>query len=96
MFRLPSLEGLRVVQETGKEFMEGTKCENMNSSDQSRGLPQPPLELPYDKSRTVVDLPKPPEVSMGDVLLRRAIEYRRSMREYSDAPLTLGELSWLL
>jgi len=76
--------------------MERTKYENMGSSDQSRGLPQPPLELPYDKSRTVVDLPKPPEVNVSDVSLRRAIEDRRSVREYSDAPLTLGELSWLL
>ena len=85
-----------MVEGTGKEFMERTKYENMSSSDQSRGLPQPPLELPYDKTRTVVDLPKPPEVSIGDVSLRRAIEDRRSVREYSDAPLTLEELSWLL
>jgi len=76
--------------------MEGTKYHNMGSSDQSKGLPQPPLELPYDESAAVVDLPKPLKATGGDVALRRAIEDRRSVRDYSDAPLTLDELSWLL
>ena len=85
-----------MVPETGKEFMERTKYHKMGSSDQSRGLPQPPLELPQDESRAVVDLPKPTELKVGEFSLREAIEGRRSVREYSDAPLRLEELSWLL
>lgn len=84
------------MQRTGKEFMERTKYHNMGSSDQSKGLPQPPLELPHDETRNVIELPKPQEVTVGEVSLRKAIEERRSVRGYSDAPLTIDELSWLL
>jgi len=85
-----------VVSRTGEEFMERTKYGSMGSSDQSRGLPQPPLELPHDGSGKVFDLPKPSGISVGEASLRRAIEGRRSVREYSGTPLTLEELSWLL
>ena len=85
-----------MVQGTGKEFMEKTKYHNMGSSDQSKGLPQPPLELPYDYSRTRIDLPEPSGVVVDGIPLRRAIEGRRSVRGYTDAQLTMDELSWLL
>ena len=83
-----------MVPGIGKEFMEGTKYENMGMSDQRRGVRQPPLETPYDPSGAVTPLPRP--TLKRDVTLREAIEGRRSVREYSDDDLTLEELSWLL
>ncbi len=80
----------------GKEFIEKTRYEYLEESDQNRGLPQPPLELPYEKTRRVIDLPAPSKVDVGFYDLRKAIEGRRSVRAYSKDPLTLEELSWLL
>lgn len=85
-----------MVRGIGKEFMEKTRYEYLEESDQNRGLPQPPLELPYEKTKRVIDLPVPSEVDVGSSDLREAIESRRSVRAYSKDPLTLEELSWLL
>jgi len=80
----------------GVEFMEKTQFRYLEESDQRRGVPQPPLELGYDDSVTVIDLPAPADIEVGAIDLRKAIENRRSVRDYSEQPLTLGELSFLL
>jgi len=41
----------------GKEFMEKTKYQYLEESDQDKGLPQPPLELEYDATDELIDLP---------------------------------------
>lgn len=83
-------------EEIGKEFMKKTQYKFMGSSAQSKGLPQPPLELEYDPSKQIIDLPNPKELLIKDISLRKAIEARKSIRKYSDHPLTIMELSWLL
>ncbi len=85
-----------MVRGIGKEFMEKTQYKYLEESDQNKKLPQPPLELAYDISKEVIDLPSPSETRVPTFDLRGAIEGRRSVRDYSDEPLTLGELSWLL
>lgn len=80
----------------GKEFLEKTRYKYLEESDQNKGFPQPPLEHPYDKSKKVVNLPAPSQIKVGSYDLRKAIEERRSIRVYSDEPLTLEQLSWLL
>ena len=80
----------------GEEFIEKTKYNFLQSSDQQRGLPQPPLEIPFDPSKRLTNLPAPQSVLTDPTDLRRAIENRRSIREYSSQPLSLGELSFLL
>ncbi|MBM3238933.1 SagB/ThcOx family dehydrogenase [Candidatus Poribacteria bacterium] len=82
--------------EIGKEFMEKTKYHYLAQSDQMKGLQQPPLELEYDRTKTVIDLPKPQEIRVKSISLREAIENRRSIRRYSQKPLTMEELSYLL
>ena len=66
------------------------------SSDQSRGVEPPPLESPYDAEAETVPLPK---VSR-DVIVRPdlfdCISHRRSRRDWTDEPLTLDHLSFLL
>jgi SagB-type dehydrogenase family enzyme len=76
--------------------MEKTRYEHMEQSDQNKGLPQPPLELDSDKEKAVIDLPTPSAIRAGTYDLRKAIESRRSVRDYAAKPLTLDELSWLL
>ena len=80
----------------GKIFMERTKYEHIGIPDQARGLPPPPVELPYEQSAALVELPDPRTVKVRDVGLRQAIEARRSVRKYSRQPLKPAELSFLL
>ncbi|MFX0123205.1 MAG: SagB/ThcOx family dehydrogenase [Candidatus Hodarchaeota archaeon] len=85
-----------MIDEIGKEFMKKTQYKFMRPSAQSNGHPQPPLELEYDPSMQIIDLPKPKELVIRDISVREAIESRKSIRKYSDHLLTLMELSWLL
>jgi len=81
----------------GQEFMEKTKYRYLETSDQEKGLPQPPLELePPMAAGETIDLPAPASLKLGEVLLRDVIEARQSLRTYSAQSLTLGELSYLL
>ncbi len=85
-----------MIKEIGKEFMKKTHYKYMEPSNQSKGLPQPPLELDYDPSNHVIDLPTAKEIIVNQMSLRDAIEARTSIRKYSEQSLTLTELSWLL
>jgi SagB-type dehydrogenase family enzyme len=80
----------------GREFMEKTKYQFMGKSDQQKGIPQPPLELPPDPEAPVIDLPRPDTLSVPPLDLRVAIERRRSIRTYTREPLSPEELSFLL
>lgn len=85
-----------MMSSIGKEFMEKTKFQHLDRSDQSRNIPQPPLEMEYDASRPVRDLPEPENIKIRSFDMRQAIEGRRSIRTYSKEPLTIEELSYLL
>jgi len=83
------------------EYWESTKWAGFRANDlkdsaQIRGLPQPPIELERDPSAKVIDLPAPSDIEVPPIDLREAIERRRSIRAYSEEPITLEELSWLL
>jgi SagB-type dehydrogenase family enzyme len=80
----------------GREFMRKTQYQYMGDSAQSRGEPQPPLELPYDVTQRPVDLPAPNALQVPPVDLRALIEDRITVRQYASQPLTLEELSYLL
>jgi SagB-type dehydrogenase family enzyme len=84
------------MQGIGRAFMKMTTYEYLGMSDQMKGMPQPPLELEYDTSVPVIDLPDPKEFSAPSIPVRDAIEIRRSIRTYSRTPLTKEELSFLL
>jgi SagB-type dehydrogenase family enzyme len=81
---------------TGRTFMEQTQYQHLGPSDQQRGLPQPPLELGYNPSAHCINLPRPEGLIVPPTDLADAIDRRRSVRAYADAPLTQAELSWLL
>ncbi len=80
----------------GKEFMEKTKHKYLPPSDQTQGLPQPPLEKVWTSEAPLIDLPRPETLRAKPLYLTAAINGRRSVRAYADAPLTLEELSYLL
>jgi SagB-type dehydrogenase family enzyme len=82
--------------DTAFEFMEKTKYQNMTTSPQEDGLPQPPLQLEIDPNAKLMELPKPSETDFPSFDLRRAIEQRTSVRQYSQQPLSIEELSLLL
>jgi len=80
----------------GREFIKKTKYEYLDPSAQSRGRPQPPLELQRYKGGQLIELPGPEKLSIKGIDLRQSIEGRKSVRRYSRTPLSLEELSYLL
>ena len=85
-----------MIKGIGYEFMKGTQYRYMGMSDQSKGLPQPPLQTGLRQTQPVVELPAPVDVTVASLDLREAIENRRSVRKYTKGPLSLPELSYLL
>lgn len=88
--------GIEAPRGTGREFMEKTKYQYIKKSDQQRGAPQPPLEVPADPKKPVIDLPSPVSLDIPRTDLRTAIEQRQSVRHFSREHVTLDELSFLL
>lgn len=85
-----------MTKEIGKEFMLKTRYKYLGQSGQSKGLPQPSLELDYNNERVVVALPDYRDFKAADISVRDAIEKRRSIRKYSSGTMSLEELSYLL
>jgi SagB-type dehydrogenase family enzyme len=85
-----------MVKGTGREFMEKTKYKYLDKSDQVKGLPQPPLTLPPEEGKLVHRLPNPKEAPRRAMDIWDAINNRVSVRAYSEEPLSLEELSYLL
>jgi SagB-type dehydrogenase family enzyme len=68
----------------------------MGKSAYRLGMPQPPVELEWDRTKTPIPLPAPKGIRLGTLSVREAIEQRRSVRTFSAVPLSLDELSYLL
>ncbi|MFC1606982.1 SagB/ThcOx family dehydrogenase [Candidatus Latescibacterota bacterium] len=81
---------------TGNEFMEHTRYKYLGMSDQQKGVPQPPLELDCTDTELTIELPDPLSCKQKPVSVTDAIEKRASIRNFSDDPLPLPELSYLL
>ncbi|MCL2497775.1 MAG: SagB/ThcOx family dehydrogenase [Symbiobacteriaceae bacterium] len=81
----------------GRTFMELTKYKyQAEKSDQTKMLPQPELTDPAEPGCQLFDLPDPQKHSLPSVDLFQAINERVSVRAYSEEPLSLEELSYLL
>lgn len=78
------------------DFMRATYPTNCSPSPQNSGEPQPPLELPLPPAAALIPLPDPASLEIPEISLRAAIEGRKSRRRYSEAPISLAELSYLL
>ena len=82
--------------EIGPEFMKKTQLRFQKTTDQFRGLHSPSLQLEYDETKPIIDLPHPKDIRLKTTDLINAIETRQSIRKYSEQPLKLEELSLLL
>lgn len=70
---------------------------DFSQTDQSRGLPVPPIEKPFDPRGRRIDLPE--RGAWTDIAgsgLLSAIDRRQSRRQFTADPLKLEELSFLL
>ena len=70
---------MRMKRVIGKEFMEKTKYQNLPESDQTKELPQPPLEQAFNEGRQVIDLPQPEGLKIKRYDLLTAIVERKSI-----------------
>ena len=80
----------------GYEFMQQTRYEHLLPSDQSRGVPQPPVEIDLGLDAPEIPLPDPARLELGALSVHEAIARRQSLRKYSDRPLSREDLSFLL
>jgi SagB-type dehydrogenase family enzyme len=65
-------------------------------SDQQKGVPAPALQKSPPSGAKIIDLIAPDQLRVGDRPLFEIIRQRRSRRKYSQAFLTVEELSFLL
>jgi SagB-type dehydrogenase family enzyme len=84
------------MADIGRQFMLETTYPYLEESDQSKGLPQPPLAFGADPSQPTIELPDPARLDVPPVSLRALIEQRQTLRSYARVPLSLAELSYLL
>ena len=78
----------------------GTEWEEM-PRDQYQGVPMPAFQKPPPAGAPLIDLVAPEALTAktlcaGQTTLIDAINARKSHRAYTDEPLSLAELSWLL
>lgn len=91
----------KLMHELFKAFLKASSFvtpvnEYIKQTPQGLGVLPPPLQLPYDDTKKIIDLPEPKDIAVKPIDLRLAIESRRSIRNYSAEELSLEELSWLL
>ncbi len=70
---------------------------DFSQTAQARGLPEPPKQKPCRRDATHIDLVSPAELNdIGSIPLVKSIRQRESRRTYSEEPITIPELSFLL
>jgi SagB-type dehydrogenase family enzyme len=80
----------------GRDFLKGYPEDWRDETDRARELPAPPIEKALPRNAVLFDLVPPEKITAGGAPLNAVISSRRSRREFSSAPLTNEELSFLL
>lgn len=84
----------------GRHFLKADDWQEWASeqhqTDQQKGLPRAPVQKPYPADAILVDLVPPEQLTVGTAPVIDIIRQRKSRRRYTDQPLTLEELSYLL
>lgn len=78
------------------KWQESALVRNIQNTGRQQGLAVPPIQKPYPANAALVALPEPDFLDDHQVSFLELMELRASVREYSDKPLTLKELSYLL
>lgn len=82
-----------------RKFLKSDLWLEMRTSrtDQQQGVPAPPVQKPYPEDADLLDLPNPADLTVGgSVSVQQAIADRQSHRRFTDIPLTMEELAFLL
>lgn len=79
----------------GQEFIEKTKYQHLDVSDQEKELPQPPLAWSAEREE-LVDLPSPDTIEVPPLDITAAFSQRKTWRKYTENPISLSELAYLL
>ena len=79
----------------GLDFVERTKYANLSESDIEKGVTAPELDTPVSGAK-LIDLPASEGIDIPPNPFRDLMENRRSHRAFSDQPLTVEQISWLL
>lgn len=88
------VDGMPVEQR--RAFLRGTLTDWRLATDDTKGLPAPPIEKPYPADAKRLDLVKPDAFTIGGMRVIDAIRERRSRRDYTGESFSLEELSYLL
>lgn len=92
-------EPRRLTAGEAREFLRARSWEDTSDlvSDQSEGVPHPPQQRPFPGEAELIGLPAPREADVSPSTdLVGLIDGRRSRRRFTDSPVTLDELSFLL
>ena len=83
-----------------REFLKTHVWKTLSESgfvtDESKGISRPPVEKPVPEGAMLLDLVSPDDFTVGNLSVREVIRKRRSRRRFTDEPLSLEEISYLL
>jgi SagB-type dehydrogenase family enzyme len=79
-----------------RAMLKGFPGDWQRDSDRSQQRPEPPAEKIIPAGAKKIALTPLAEIHLGDMSVREAIAARRSVRDFTDAELSLEELSYLL
>ncbi len=65
-------------------------------TDQSLGKPRPDVQKLYPENAELIDLVPPEDIAVGDAPLKQMMGNRKSHRWFTNEPLSLEELSFML
>ena len=77
-------------------LIKGFPGEWQPDSDRNQDQPEPPAEKPVAADAKRIALVPHADIRLGDIPVREAIASRRSVRDFTNAALSLEELSFLL
>lgn len=82
----------------GREFLKSKEWPEWRTmeTDQNQKVPVPPRQKPCPEGARLVDLIAPEDLTVGKLPVVDAIARRKSHRKFTDAPVTIEELSFLL
>ncbi len=85
-----------MTKSSGRVFMQATRHEELDDSDQQQGLPAPPLMAMLGEIKANIDLPRAETTELACPEFPKLVDQRRSRRRYLEQALSLTELSYLL
>ena len=77
------------------QFLDSTKQANVSQPDSDKGVSAPELDTQVPGAE-LIDLPRPDTITVDSTPYREVMERRRSTRKYSEQPLSIEQLSWLI